>query len=277
MAGATVDSTAVTFNAVITTGDGISLDIDCGRRGWYHVKASRFVSLRQQFDAYRLAYDRFSGFVPEPIAYYEIDGLAILIARSVASEPLSRRDLGMAHWQQKLVQFFAATRHASPGCAASSYAGFEPQLMAFFEALDGPDSTRCRYLRKALGASAPFLPAIPQHGDFAVNNLGRRGAELVVFDWEDYGAIDTAGLDICLLALSAARFDPQAIPEIRASSDFRNRPWAFVRPSCDAIGLDFGEFRQAIPLYLLLFRYLKRNYSTQIRDISDRLLVAALS
>ena len=277
MVGAADEGAPVTFNAFITTGDGVNLDIDCGQRGWFHVKVSRYGSLRSQFEAFRVAYHRFPTFVPEPLAYYDIDGLAVLIARSVKWEPLRRSDLSMAHWHQQLVEFFVVARTTAPDPAASGLAGLESTLGAFFASLDGADSPRCRYLRRTLGAVAPFLPAIPQHGDFEINNLGRRGRALVVFDWEDYGAIDAAGLDICLLALSAARKNPEVIRDIRDSPDPRGKPWAFAKAACDAIGLDFGEFRRLLPLYLLIFRYLKRNYATRIRDTSDRLCAAALS
>jgi len=277
MAGAAEEGTPITFNAFITTGDGVNLDVDCGHRGWFHVKVSRYVSLRSQFEAFRVAYHRFPTFVPEPLAYYDLDGLAILIARSVKCEPLRRSDLSMAHWHRQLEEFFVVARSTAPNSAASGLAGLESTLGAFFASLDGSDSPRCRYLRQTLGAVAPFLPAIPQHGDFGINNLARRGRALVVFDWEDYGATDAAGLDICLLALSVARMNPEVVRDIRDSSNPRGKPWAFAKSACGAIGLDFGEFRRLLPLYLLIFRYLKRNYATRIRDISDRLCSAALS
>lgn len=276
-AGAAPKGGPINFNVAISTGDSLSFEVDCGSRGWFHVKVSRHVRLLEQYEAYRLAYSRFPQFVPEPLAYCSLDDLSILIARLVDCDPLRHSDLSLNHWQQQLTGFFEDTQATQLNCDVGGPFQFKVKLDEYFSRLDGSDSLRCRYLREMTGAFESSMPCIPQHGDLAINNLGNCRDRLVVFDWEDYGAVDAAGLDICLLALSVTRLDPNAVRQIRDTPNPSGSPWAFAGPACVAIGLEFREFRRLLPLYLLAFRYLKRNYTSSIRGISDRLFDASMS
>lgn len=275
-AGAATKGGPINFNVAISTGDSLSFEVDCGSRGWFHVKASRHVSLLEQFEVYRLAHSRFPRFVPEPIACCSLGDLSIMIASFVDCDPLRHSDLSLGHWQRQLTGFFEDTRATQLNLEAGGKSQFKVKLDEYFAKLDGSDSRRCRYLREMGEAFEMSIPAIPQHGDLAINNLGNSRDRLVVFDWEDYGAVDAAGLDICMLALSATRLDVNAVRQIRDTPDPSGSPWAFAGPACVAIGLEFREFRRLLPLYLLAFRYLKRNYTTSIRGISDRLFDAAM-
>ena len=277
MAGATTEGSKIVPNVTITTGDGMAFDIDCGARGWFHAKVSRYVNLREQFDAHRLAFQRFAAVVPEPVAHFNIDGIEILIARSVEFEPLSQCDLTTRRWQNRLIEFFELTRETAPSIdGRSNHIDTATALGTFFEKLDGPHSSRSQYVADTFRSLELASLVIPQHGDFSINNLGRYRGRLIVFDWEDYGAVDMAGFDICVLALSTIRMDPAHVAEIRAVARPKNKPWAIAKPACDAIGLAYVDFRRLLPLYLLLFRFLKRNYATGVRERTDRLVAALL-
>ena len=121
-----------------------------------------------------------------------------------------------------------------------------------------------------LTQALPSLPALPQHGDLVLNNLGLRpNRELVIFDWEDYGAVMLPGLDLFTLDNS-----------IRQDLDLRRASSPSPTSAC---GLDIGRLAAALGLsrqlyeelklsYALVFRYLKRNYSAEVRARVDELI-----
>jgi hypothetical protein len=147
--------------------------------------------------------------------------------------------------------FLAASVELSPG------------VLAFLNALDPTDWAD--------------IPYVPQHGDFVLNNLGCSEGRLVVFDWEDYGATGLVGFDIFLISLSVTGMSAASVRRIQEVVDPAGHPWAFAVEACRASGLDYPTFRRAIPMYLLVFRYLKRNYGQEIAlrvdDILRQILV----
>jgi len=108
------------------------------------------------------------------------------------------------------------------------------------------------------------LGAVPQHGDFVVNNVGTKGSRLIVFDWEDFGKVSLPGFDLCTLAMSLADAEVPGITFERYGRG-SDRLLSFLKPACGAIGLDIDQFWRLVPLYLLTFLYLKQGYAAGIR------------
>jgi len=117
------------------------------------------------------------------------------------------------------------------------------------------------------------LPFIRQHGDLVLNNLGLTGAGLVVFDWEDFGLIVLPGLDLCTLLASDTEFNSVKLLAIMNGHHNPSDSFAvLLDQSCKAIGLTPELFRQLIPLYLVIFLDLKREYGLAIADTVRNLI-----
>lgn len=114
------------------------------------------------------------------------------------------------------------------------------------------------------------LPPLPQHGDMVVNNLGLDPARrLVVFDWEDYGAVGLPGLDLFTLSYSLA-----AEVAVAASLGMRSHPERILDTDacCAALGMDPRLYARLQLAQALAFRYLKRNYGPEIQSRLDALV-----
>jgi hypothetical protein len=114
------------------------------------------------------------------------------------------------------------------------------------------------------------LPSMPQHGDLVMNNLGLdTQGQLVIFDWEDFGAIDLPGLDIFTLEYSFA---------IEAGQRPNRDRWPAPAPAfnghacCSLLGIDPEFYGRMRLVYALVFRYLKRNYGPEVQVRLDRLI-----
>lgn len=268
-------------NIRVSTGDNISMEVcDSGRR-WYYVKASCHSDLTQQFENCRLARERFHAFAPEPITHTRLGGWSILITHSVDHAGVRAADLAgpskSSPLAASLVDFFATAKtSATAHCGHHSHDAFMEELRAYF--LVSPDTADpvlhfVRNLDKSVWANIPY---IPQHGDFVLNNLGRAKDRLVVFDWEDYGATGLAGFDICLMRLSIGGMNATTASMIQQNANASGHLWSLTEPACAASGLPYETFRSAVPIYLLAFRYLKRNYGSEIRTRIDDILFRIL-
>jgi len=113
--------------------------------------------------------------------------------------------------------------------------------------------------------SIDALPHIRQHGDLVLSNLGLTRAGLVVFDWEDFGQVALPGLDICTLLASDTQFNAATLRAIMdASGPLPDGYAVLLDRGCRAIGLEPELFRQLLPLYLVIFLDLKRDYGSAI-------------
>ena len=118
---------------------------------------------------------------------------------------------------------------------------------------------------------AAALPAMPQHGDLVLNNLGLTAdGAVVVFDWEDFGMSSLPGLDLFTFELSMAA-DPTLLLECRRHASVAAQ--RFTRQACAAMGIDVPTYEALTPVYALVFRFLKRNYGPGVRERMDQLLL----
>lgn len=272
---------AVITNVIISTGDAVVVEVDCAKAGLFHVKCSQYLNLRNEFACYQRAFANFPTFVPEPVACLDLAGWSIMIARSVEHRPMRARNLaGSALLQRRrwILDFFAAaSRTGRSPDTDTSHETLVATLHDFIYMVSGIDSPQLQYLRGLQTAEWTDLPEIPQHGDFSLNNLGRKYRGVVIFDWEDYGATHLPGFDICILALSISGLNPDFSRALHRGHEVRHPGFDLARQACLSSSLDFDRFRRLVPLYLLVFRYLKRNYSQRSREVADKLFLAAIN
>jgi hypothetical protein len=274
-AGVLTPQSRLTCNITITTGDAISMEVLDDISGkWYHVKASRFTNLGTHFERYKLGRQHYPSLAPEPITHVHIDGWSIMATYSIDHRCVVAQDLGGNSPSnllvQDLVSYFSAARLLANEDAALDYQHhLLKELHSYFTATTPPPQKILKFLKTD---DLIPIPTIPQHGDFVLNNLGDAHGRLVIFDWEDYGELMLAGFDIFMLSMSVAGMNASSAITIAQTTHPNATPWAFAEPACVAIGLSYDSFRKMVPLYLVAFRYLKRNYGLEIRERVDVML-----
>ena len=237
------------------------------------VKFSNLINLAVEAGRCRLSHERFPGHTAAFLGYAERHSLQVLATRAVGFVPVSGTMMFGSRLggsvQLGLEDLF---RQMNEGPAAASS---RQQGHAWFEGLqsyfDGHELQATAAIgMQRLAQALPSLPALSQHGDLVLNNLGLRpNRELVIFDWEDYGAVMLPGLDLFTLDNS-----------IRQDLDLRRATSPSPRSAC---GLDVGRLTAALGLsrqlyeelklgYALVFRYLKRNYNAEVRARVDQLI-----
>ena len=257
----------------ITAGDAFSIAAYLDRNRFLQVKASEFVPLLGLFEVQTRAWSRYPDMVPRPLGHREQSPWSVMVSEGIPHRPVCRADF-LGRWPG------AAGRMAEPvlayfQSAAPAAAVGNTQRRLLDEVVHHFDATplarlasECVDDAKAHGVES--LPERPQHGDFVVNNLGRCGQRLVVFDWEDYEKTGLPGLDVFTLGWSLLGHDSNALDTLSRADDPRLA--AFLRRACEGQGLDPGQFRRLARFYLLVFLYLKRNYGARVQERLTALL-----
>ena len=237
------------------------------------VKFTDLVDLASEAARCRQSHERFPRHTARFLGYAKRHSLEVLATRAVSFLPVSGMMILTAkHGGAVQVGLEGLFRRMSECSAETSacqqgYEWFE-DLRSYFD---------CHILQPAAAMGLPrlsqalqSLPPLPQHGDLVLNNLGLRpDRELVVFDWEDYGAVNLPGLDLFTLDNS-----------IRQDLDPR---WVSRPASTSMHALDIGKLAAVLGLspqlyeelklgYALVFRYLKRNYNAEVRARLDELI-----
>lgn len=254
------------FNIALTRGASLSTDVWLPDGSFVHVKASELERLEGEYQRARAAFERFAEYTVEPLGFVSREGWDILVTRGIRAEPLDASHFNArSAVPQRIAGFFAhAAALARPGQQAHA-----PLL----------DELRCHPATAAwasdigatLGprtlAALDRLGTLPQHGDFTRNNLAVTEGGIVVFDWEDFGASQLPGLDLCTLLLSLAQFEAQTLRTwLRPQTSHPGAHAALVNQACLALGLSGELFRGLVPLYLLTFLKLKAAYSERLRQ-----------
>lgn len=230
------------------------------------VKFTELISLAHEAARGRLAGERFPAHAPHFVGYATRAPLEILATRAVDFRPMTsgmmRAGRDGAAICTGLEQFFRCMRASE--ATPDGHAWFQ-DFCAYFEGhrLPAGAAPVLDHLRQALKA----LPALAQHGDLVLNNLGLRARhELVIFDWEDYGAVNLPGLDLFTLENSVRQDLGSSLPMGTPL------PGLDIGRLCEALGLA-RELYEALRLgYALVFRYLKRNYNAEVRARLDRVI-----
>ena len=241
-----------------------------------YVKFSSHVSLEAEARRCAEASRCYPVLVPRFVGHGRVEDLDVLVCRAVEYRGLSATRLQHGPTRDrifhKLGNYFAAMpeQRLPPSLTPLANAGISQALNDYFRsAATGPLAQRwlaCDAMRLAAA-----LPAMPQHGDLVLNNLGlTEDGAVVVFDWEDFGMSCLPGLDLFTFELSMADDPTQLLQCRRHASVAAQR---FTRQACAAMGIDVPTYEALTPVYALVFRYLKRNYGPGVRERMDQLLL----
>lgn len=119
------------------------------------------------------------------------------------------------------------------------------------------------------------MPAIPQHGDLAINNVGKTERGIIIFDWEDYGIIDIPGFDLCIMLCSSCDFKKDKLLAIIDGiyQDAENSDH-FLAPIVAGLHAGQARFINLIMIHLILFHDIKckLNYGEGVIGNIRRLL-----
>lgn len=239
-----------------------------------HVKFSQRFDLEREAARYAAASKSYPGRLAPLVGHARHGEIDIMVCQAVTYQTPDPRAMfyGRLHppLRSHLAEYFASMRNAH---AIDSAADVDNQTLLatlhehFDRSANGP---RVRaLLSDPLPALLRELPAAPQHGDFALTNLGVTRSGLVLFDWEDYGLFELPGLDLFTLLLSIAWANGCEVTDTLRPKHPLN---GFVTIACSAMGLSLAQFGALMPIYTLTFRYLKRNYGAGVRAHLDRLI-----
>lgn len=242
-----------------------------------YVKFSEHISLHAEAQRYEAASHQHPHLVPRFVGWARQGAMEVMVCEAVDYVGLNAVKMRSAATQQHVLTqllpvFSGSATWALPDeLAQLSNASLAAAMQPYFDA-----TAQAALARRWLGSEAlawlASLPSIPQHGDLVLNNLGLRAdRSLIVFDWEDLGAMCLPGLDLFTLELSLAG-GVQGL--LAGRRDTGSVVQGFVRQACGAMGLPLPEYLAMTPVYALAFRYLKRNYGPGVRDRMDDLLAA---
>jgi len=183
--------------------------------------------------------------------------------------PVSVGDIGTsARLVTQVVSFFANSARCSQSAETSSHR----TLVRGIRERSTDQHSRVILDEWAAAQVLDDLPSIPQHGDFTVNNLGVSDKGLVVFDWEDYGKVGLPGFDVCMLIASDLRLQPNRLRAL-VRGEMQCPGYAtLIAKACPLIGLTPELFLRLVPLYLVVFLDLKRDYGQSIRVAVKQLI-----
>lgn len=260
----------VSWSVTFTVGDVLHLSAYADDGQYYHVRISEKVDLEAEFSEYVRAFQAYSAFAPEPLAYRRSRDLQWIVFPGVDAKPVVEADVlsmrSSSPLGRGLLSFFRRSRENQQGRWSRAEAG------EFLSALDrrfatGALARASSHVLSVVELNAlAELPRSPQHGDFSFNNLALAKSGLVVFDWEDFGRVWLSGFDLAVLIASAVRFEPAEIATLFATNSRLGKSFlAWVGDSCEVLGIDVDVFKDTLPLYLLQFLSLKDLYSPPIR------------
>ena len=273
--------TAVQYYINITSGESLAISafVDGKARGgrFVQIKASEYLNLAAQYASYSSAWNDYGAFVPQPLGYREVEGWSIMVsagAEHTMAHPrrvLSSGHKGASSLSRYLLDFFGQS--AALSNTRCGNAELLHELQEFF-APTPLANTAARCVAQAQAHGLAGLCEIPQHGDFVFNNLVWSHGKLVIFDWEDYRKVFLPGLDIWTLVMSMLE---QEIDALRAVVEPGEQPDAqmesFLEQACTLQGLNLVQFRGLVPLYLLVFLHLKRNYGIEVQERISNILM----
>lgn len=238
------------------------------------VKFSELVSLAEEAQRCKQASSAYPTLAPKFLGHVRHGELEVLVTSAVEFLPVTTgmtqaRRAGQQIHEGLALYFKAMAAAARPPQAAGSRVALQDGLVSYFagSALHRPAVEAFKRLASQIQA----LPQMPQHGDLVMNNLGLKPTgRLVIFDWEDFGAIDVPGLDLFTLEVSFA-VEAGLRPGVAAA--WPPAPRALdTTGCCAALGIAPTLYAQLRPVYALLFRYLKRNYGPEVQSRLDHLI-----
>lgn len=125
----------------------------------------------------------------------------------------------------------------------------------------GGDSATVEWLLSAFRRLDERHVPVAQHCDFTYVNLGvSNQGQLVIFDWEEYGAVTFPAFDLTTFLLGHYHFGGTIGMALDSPASLVEMIKRDFGPSyLDSFDLTAEEYARAFPAYLLLFRMLKLN------------------
>jgi len=215
-----------------------------------HVKLGLLTRLDREYRGLKMAHSAMPRNVPEPLGLTTHDSHQVLVSRGVPHKVAVPMHGGseIAVFRDGIDAYFAsaatAFRQSGP-CRSWSTMG---DALAHVGTRIGWVNWEAygRDLRRYEAA----LPSILQHGDFAVNNIGVHGSELIYFDWEDFGEVDLPDFDLAVLLLSLCNFDISRLIETLSGNTLEAD---IVRRVCPQFGASVDDFMRLFPAYVALY------------------------
>jgi len=237
------------------------------------IKFTNLMSLAVEAERSSRCFKRFPQHTPHFIGYARRPPLEVLATRALSFRPVTGQMMLVRRNRSAVCAGLERLFHRMHADAPQTdmhqrrHAWFDGMRQYF--GVDAADSVAAIGLRRLDDALQTLAP-MAQHGDLVLNNLGlRAGAELVVFDWEDYGAVELPGLDLFTLEIAIHTDLQSESPRgICCASD----PVLDTQRLCEALGLPLGLYESLRLSYALTFRYMKRNYSAEVRARLDGLV-----
>jgi hypothetical protein len=260
------------FEKTVYLSQGASLSVLLSHEGRpdLFVKMSELTSLEAEARRCEQAFRLYPGHAPKFVGFSKSGSVEMVCSRALEFEAVSgtmSEQPGAARAvREGLHAFFRRTRAIARTTDAGSHTLDE--LAVYFATHPLADVAI-----PALERAAPLLrelPACPQHGDLVINNLGVRGdGRLVIFDWEDFGAVRIPGLDLFTV-------DHSLRQEARASASLGKRCHVdalFDLAACrEALGFDEATWHALQLPCALAFRFIKRLYGPQVQEQLDELI-----
>jgi len=260
------------YDIVLTKGSCLLFNVYCGRKEFYFFKVTEIDDLHAEYKNYCKAQDLFGDYMPKLIGFYRIDGWDIFVSKGIHHRVLApgRIVANDNHFANEIVGFLGAmTEKAMLSAPEKSHGELMRILYSHFK--DTPYRTIIEQWLD--NDSIKNLPYIPQHGDFVINNLAGSGSQLIIFDWEDYGKITLPGFDFCTLLMSDLQFDYERILDyLKINTSRQSTHLSFLLNKCALTGVSLPLFLRLIPLYLVIFLYLKKDYGSEIQARIGRLI-----
>jgi hypothetical protein len=215
---------------------------------FYLVKVGLQNDLRREFDGFSAGHAAFPHGVPRPLALSRHRSFATLVTAGIPLTPLgplSMRAPGRG-LRQSLAVFFATANRVF---RIDDKVAHSQRIREAFEELTVALRTSWEHYFDAISGDVDRLPAVRQHGDFSVSNLGMNGEDLVVIDWEDYGRECLPGYDLALLLLALNEFSAARVRE--NTLDGAVHAW-ILHAGSEGTGIPPALFIRLLPAYLAL-------------------------
>lgn len=243
-------------------------------REFYLVKVGLQNDLRRDFEGFSAGHAAFPQGVPRPLALSRHRGLPTLVTTGIPLTPigpLSMRAPGIA-LQRGLAEFFATTASAFRVDVTVPHS---QRIREAFERLPPALQGSWEDYVDEIAPAVDRLPAVRQHGDFSVTNLGMHGEALVILDWEDYGRECVPGYDLALLLLALNDFSAARVRE--NTLDGAMHAW-LLHVGSEGTGIPTRLFLRLLPAYLALTARMKKEavYGSALRSRAISALPEAL-
>jgi hypothetical protein len=231
--------------------------------------------LRREFEGFSAGHAAFPQGVPRPLALSRHRSFPTIVTTGIPFTPLGPLSMRSPSrtLRQSLYVFFATI---SREFRVEGRAAHSQRICEAFERLPPAlHGSWQRYLDR-ISEDVDRLPAVLQHGDFYVSNLGMYASSLVIIDWEDYGRECIPGYDLALLLLALNDFSAARVRE--NTFDGAMHAW-ILHAGSEGIGIPAALFLRLLPAYLALTVRMKREaaYGSTLRSRAINALPEALA